>query len=152
MLTLLLAVVLTGCGPTYVFEEEQRLDETTGWAYNTPLAYDFTVADTNTLYTLHLILEHTTTFNSQNAYVLIRTIFPDGERLEEQVSLQLADKFGQWFGDCSQEVCTLDIPIQQNAFFQRTGEYRIEIEQFTRDNPLRGFKAITFAMEETGKK
>jgi gliding motility-associated lipoprotein GldH len=114
------------------------------------MKFEFPVTDTNQLYDLHLIMKHGVDFGFQNFYVNIKTFFPGGEELEERVSLQLANKFGQWYGECGGESCTLDIPIQQSAYFNEPGTYRVEIEQYSRENPLRSIKEIAFALEEKG--
>lgn len=148
----LLLTLLTACGPSYVYEAAHPIASPEGWAYNEVINFEFPVTDTNQLYDLHLLVDHSVDFGFQNTYVNIKTFFPNGEELEEQVSLQLADKFGQWYGDCNSTKCSLDIPIQQNAFFNAPGNYRIEISQFSRNNPLPGIQQLTFALEEKGRK
>lgn len=151
LLLLFLLTVLLACGRSYVYEENQTIADS-GWAYDEPAAFAFNIADTNQLYNLYLFVAHTTAFSSQNFYVKIETTFPSGETLEEEVSIQLADKFGQWFGDCSNQDCMLEIPLQQEAFFNQAGDYRISIAQFTRDNPLKGINSVGFGLEALGRK
>lgn len=140
--------LLAACGPNYSYESELNLDEQ-GWFYQDSLVANFTIEDTSTIYNLHLLLDHQTNFPFQNFYVRIHTTFPGGERLTEQVSLEIAGKAGNWLGDCRQDQCQLRIPIQQGAYFNQPGDYQITIEQFSRRNPLPGLKRIAFALEET---
>lgn len=145
-------LILTSCGPSYVYEETRIVTNPDGWAYGEVMTFEFPVTDTSQLYDLHLLVEHDLDFGSQNTYVNIKTFFPNGQELEESVSLQLADKFGQWYGNCSGETCSLDIPIQQSAYFNETGNYRVEIEQYSRENPLAGIGGIGFALAEAGSR
>ncbi|PSR08792.1 MAG: hypothetical protein DA408_02930 [Bacteroidetes bacterium] len=147
----LLALTLWSCGPNYVYEQELALPDT-GWTYPDSLVATFNITDTTTIYNLHLRLAHQTDFPYANFYVRIHTRFPDGQRLTEQLSLELAGKGGVWLGDCSAEQCTLDIPIQEGAFFNQTGTYQVVIEQFSRSNPLPGIGKVTFSLEKTRSK
>jgi len=126
LVLLSLAVVWTACGPNYVVQQEQIIDPT-GWDYASPVNYTFRVTDTTQRYDLHLMLDHATTFATQNFYVEIHTLFPSGEHKKDQVSLELANKFGQWYGKCGNESCRLDLLIQKGAYFNQIGEYQIEI-------------------------
>ncbi len=142
----LLSISLAACGSNFVYEETHRL-AAEGWPYGEELAFGFDISDTAQLYNLHLVLEHSTRFDYQNMYVKIQTRFPNGEVLEEQVSLELADKFGRWSGKCRGEQCKLPIVIQQKAYFNQVGEHKIAIAQWTRTNPLLAIQSLGFKLE-----
>ena len=101
------------------------------------------------IYNLHIELRHATAYPFQNLYTQVHTTFPDGQRLTETLSLELAGKSGNWLGDCGGESCTIDIPIQQGAYFDQPGEYRVTIEQFTRQDSLPDISWLVFAVERT---
>ena len=147
---LLTAVLLQACGPNYLYQNEQDLGDG-GWSYPDSLVSTFTITDTTAIYNLELTLDHEAQFSFQNVYVRIHTTFPSGERLSEEVSLEISDKLGVPYGKCSGGSCTLQIPIQQGAYFDQAGDYRITIEQFSRENPLPGVSRVAFAIEETGE-
>ena len=147
-LVLLFLVFLTSCGQNYVVEETKEITSS-GWTYADSLSYTFTIEDTLQIYDLHLLIEHTTDFPFQNLYVRLKTRFPDGQRTNELVSLELAGAGGNWLGECNNERCILDIPIQQGAYFNEPGQYELTIAQYTRRDTLPGVRAITFALEET---
>lgn len=146
-----IALGFASCGPNYVYEHTLDCPEE-GWSFQDSLEAVFEVADSNTIYNLHLILDHSTSFSYQNFYTRVHTTFPNGERLTEQLSLELAGKGGVWLGDCGSDACELDIPIQQGVFFNQIGKYHISIEQFSRQDPLKGIRSISFALEDTGEK
>lgn len=140
--------ILASCGPNFVYDTEIEIPDT-GWTYQDSLSAQFTIEDSLTIYNLHLLLTHNERFPYQNFYVQVHTQFPDGQRLTEVLSLELASKTGQWLGACSGETCELDIPIQQGAYFNQIGDYEITIEQYSRSNPLPGITTVGFALEET---
>ena len=148
LLPFLVLLGFSACGPNYVYEQTLEIPED-GWSYQDSLLATFEIQDTNTIYNLHLIVAHTTYFSYQNFYVQVSTQFPNGEHLTEQVSLELAAKGGIWLGDCSGEICTLDIPIQEGAYFNQAGTYQLSIHQYSRRDPLPEIKSIRFALEAT---
>lgn len=137
----LLCLLMASCGPTVVYEREYDIIES-GWTYADSLSFDFNIKDTTLTYEYLLDLAHSAYFPQQNFYVKLHTRFPSGKRSSQQLSLQLADNFGQWYGDCSGAGCNLSIPILQNARFESAGSYSLIVEQFTRDNPLQEISAV----------
>lgn len=148
---LIAALALVSCGHSYEYETDIALPDT-GWLYADSLQARFDIQDTSAIYNLYLSLEHSTAFPYQNFYVRIRTRFPDGQLLTEQVSLELANKIGVWLGDCNADACQLRIPLQEGAYFNQPGAYQLAIEQFSRDNPLQGIQHIGFHLEKTDKR
>lgn len=146
----LIGIMLQSCGNEYAYQREYEIQEM-AWAYTDTLNFNFAIEDTLTLYNLYLQIEHTQDYAYQNLYAKISTKFPEGELLEEVLSLELADKTGNWEGQCSGGVCKLTIPIQENAYFNKNGEYQITIEQFMRKSPLAGIRKIGFSLEKTVK-
>ena len=147
LLPLLILLMFTSCGPTFIVDEYQPVD-TEAWEYTDLKSFSFTIADTQQLYALHLVLEHSPDFFAQNVYIEITTQRPDGSKQADEVSLQMADKFGQWFGDCTKESCELDILIQPVAYFDQIGEYTLSVAQHSRKVALTGIQGLRFQIEE----
>lgn len=122
------------------------------WSYQDSIQFDFAIQDTTKIYNLYLDIKHSTAYEYQNLYTLIKTVFPQGNRLKEQLSLELAGKGGVWNGKCNKQSCHLSIPIQQNAYFNQIGDYQIVLEQFMRMDNIAGIQQITFKLEDTGQR
>lgn len=148
-LIILLPFFITACGPDYIYEKTYPI-KNTAWAYADSISFEVDIKDSSAIYNLYLDLLHSTEYPKQNMYVIIHTTFPNGKTLSEQVSLELANKQGVWFGACNSDDCELSIPIQTGAYFNISGQYRFTIEQFMRVNPLPGIKSIAFKIEDTG--
>lgn len=151
ILPIFIGILLVGCGPNYIFEEEKAL-ASGAWTYADTLTFDFNIVDTTKVYNLYLEVDHSTGYRFQNLYVKIKTKFPKGNQIEQTVSLELANKFGLWLGDCGSENCEIIIPIQEQVYFQESGEYRIILEQFMRENPLKKLNSFGVKIEETDLK
>jgi gliding motility-associated lipoprotein GldH len=141
-------LAFAACGRDYVCRHNESIDDEQ-WAYEDSLRFAFHIEDTARIYELSLTVVHSPDYSFQNLYVRIHTQFPDGHRLSEQVSLELADKAGQWLGRCRGESCRLQIPIQPRAYFEQAGPYNIIIEQYMRQSPLPGVRGFQLAIKDT---
>jgi gliding motility-associated lipoprotein GldH len=142
---------LAACGPDYHFEEEKNIPNEQ-WTYRDTLDFKFSITDTTALYNLEVEFAYADSFPNQNVYVKFHTRFPDGKRLSKPLSFDFFDAEGKPAGKCSGSSCQAQIPIQQNAFFEKAGEYTITLEQFGRRNPLPGIKSVGLSIEKIGKK
>jgi gliding motility-associated lipoprotein GldH len=149
-LSLCLALLLSACGPNYVYKHKTTFSNDT-WTYQEVQQHTVEINDLKHLYNLIIGVKHSPDFAFQNLYVKIKTIFPKGESREQIVSLNLADGSGAWFGDCSGQTCSLDIPIQQNAIFETPGKYQFIIEQYMRTEKIAGVKGLSFKVEKTNE-
>lgn len=142
-------LLLPACGPDLIFDTVKEVPDK-GWAYGDTLNFTFEIGDTNRVYNLWLEVHHAVDYKTQNLYTKLHTTFPDQQTLEEVVSLELADKAGQWYGKCGSEGCILRVPLQSDAYFNQPGQYKLAVEQYTRRDTLNGIHALRFAVEDTG--
>jgi gliding motility-associated lipoprotein GldH len=148
---LILLSISFSCGKNYQYQKEYEL-EGEKWTYADSLEFAFDIQDTTKIYNLYLELDHSTSYAFQNLYTYIHTTFPSGERLDEKLSLEMANRAGVWLGKCSQDYCTLTIPIQENAYFNQQGSHTIMLEQYMRQDSLPGIKRIAFMLKDTGQR
>ena len=151
MLAASVTLLLASCGPDVVFDQSYDVPEA-HWTYADTLDFELEVTDTLAIFDLFLNLSHAVDFPNQNLYVQLYTQFPNQERMQKLVSLELADKAGDWYGRCGSEWCELSIPIQEDAFFNLPGAYRITLEQFSRTDTLAGIRRLGIQLIDTGKK
>lgn len=116
------------------------------WSYNEPLNFSFEVKDTESAYDLILEIEHDAEYGFQNFYTKFTTTYPDGNVVNDIVSMELADKFGQWKGKCSGESCNAEILLSGNTLFKNSETHQIQIEQYTRTPLLDGIRNIRFLL------
>ncbi|MEM1318724.1 MAG: gliding motility lipoprotein GldH [Bacteroidota bacterium] len=150
LLLFALLLLLSACGPNYILQKSIELPEKT-WSYTDSLYATLDIADTNKLYNLYLDIEHGTSYANQNIYLLIKTQFPDGQIASKTLSVDLADKIGNWQGDCNAETCDVRVNLQQGAFFNAPGQYSFSIAQHMRIDPIPAIHGVGFSVEDTGK-
>ena len=143
---LALVIFCFACNSNYIYEEKVEISEAT-WRYEHPIIYEFNIDDTEAKYNLYLDVIHSDQFASQNFYTMIHTTYPSGREVDSQISIELADKLGQWYGKCSGEECQLRVVLQQQTFFKEKGLHEIVFEQYTRKEALAGVKALAFSVE-----
>ena len=144
----LLALMLSACGPNYVYEHKTNFGNDT-WTYQSVQKHTVEITDLKHLYNLIIGVKHSPEFAFQNLYIKIKTVFPNQETREQVLSLNLANSSGEWYGSCSGRTCTLDVPVQQNAIFEQPGKYHFIIEQYMRTEKIEGVKALSFKVEKT---
>ena len=148
---LLVSIFLFSCGPHYLLDEKKEIPNQK-WSYADSLTFTMEVSDTLQRYNFYLDMEHLTTYPFQNMYIRLHSIFPNGKRTTEQISLELMDKNGRWKGDCNSEDCDFRMPINEGTFFGQKGKYQFVIEQYMRKNPLEGVQSLALRIEEVASK
>jgi gliding motility-associated lipoprotein GldH len=148
---LLLTSLLAGCSAPTLVDREISIPAY-GWTWADSLEWTFEVADTLAIYHLELDIRHDKNYRHQNCYVQFHTVFPEGERISQVVSLELQSGAGRWLGTCRGELCRITIPIQENAFFNQMGAHAIRLEQYMRQDSLQGLEAFHLRIVDTGKR
>ena len=143
---LALSIFCFACNGNYVYEEKVEILEGK-WQYGNLITYEFNIEDTEAKYNLYLDVTHNDQFTSQNFYTMIHTTYPSGREVDSQISIELADKLGQWYGKCGGNECELRVVLQQQTFFKEKGLHKIIFEQYSRKEVLTGIKALAFSVE-----
>jgi gliding motility-associated lipoprotein GldH len=138
------------CSKDVYFQQKEVISNAM-WSFDDPKTFSFEIKDTSSFFDLILDVKHATDFSYENLYVKIQTVFPDGRKTDDQVSLELADDFDQWQGKCNSNFCTVNIVLQSGVYFREVGKHTLEIEQFNRENPIEGIKEMTLKLVKLDK-
>ena len=103
------------------------------WSQEDILEMNFSISDTTEIYDLSVTIDHSTDYAWENLYIKLHNLFPNGDTLSREVSLDLANKKGQWQGECSGSTCRATVDLQTSFFFPQKGNYRIWLEQYMRE-------------------
>jgi gliding motility-associated lipoprotein GldH len=143
---LLIACLSTACKKEAVLFEQEYPCPNAQWQHRDTLNFAFDIADTMALYDIVLTVKHRTDYAFQNIYTQISTKFPEGQRPQQLINVDLADNTGAWNGSGSGKTRTYSVDIQQNAFFNQSGKYVITLEQFMRTEALAGIESIALRL------
>lgn len=139
--------VVTGCHSDTLYQKEVTLPES-GWARNEAISYEFEIKDTTVFYELMLDVEAKDVYRYQNLYININTQFPDGKLEKDIVSLELGTPGGKWHGKCSGGTCRVPIQLQQKFRFPVKGDYKINLEQFTRIDTIKDLSSLRLSINK----
>lgn len=131
---------LVSCDKGLIYSHNEVISEGV-WTYEEVLEYDLMAEDTTKYFELFLDVKHSADFSYENFYTKISTVFPDGKKLFDVVSIQLADNMGSWNGDCSSKTCLSSLLLQEGFRFKQAGAHQIVLENYSREN-LEGIEAI----------
>ncbi len=147
----LLTFLSTSCDSRNIIYEKSLEIGDQRWTYADSLSFTFPIKDTTKIYNIYLDIQHDKSYSFQNIYLLLHTRFPSGKRIDNRINIDLAEPTGKWNGDCSGNSCNLEIPIQEGAYFNETGDYTLTVEQYLRQDTLSGVREIKVLLEDTGK-
>lgn len=122
------------------------------WDKGHVIPFKVNIEDTAATYDVSVNLRHTDFYPYRNIWLMIYTTLPSGERLQKRVELQMADKEGNWFGNCMNDICDQQIQIQKNAMFSTPGIYTFELEQIMRRKKLPEIMEVGLEIRKTGQK
>ncbi len=134
--------LLSACGKEKIVFEKEYPIQNSAWTYADSLSFAFNIADTSALYDIVVHIKHRSDYGFQNLYTRIHTTFPTGKRRSQTLNFDLADNMGQWQGKKDGDYRDFEVKIQENAFFNQTGQHTITLEQLMRTESLVGFKNI----------
>ena len=143
--------LLTSCDSKRVYEENIDIPSYI-WNLDFKPVFNVTIDDTAQLYNIYVNVRHTTYYPNSNLWILITTQFPDGNKIEKRVNLDLADKEGKWYGDCLGDICDAQVQIQQNAFFNQPGNYSFQFAQIMRTDNLPLVMSVGLKVEKVSAK
>lgn len=136
-----LLIFLYSCGGQSIVHSD-KLVIGEQWSYDNLLVSTYEAKDTTNRYDLALRINHNKEYDYQNVYLQVETIFPDGKKSKNPLSLDLANKMGTWLGNCSSNDCEIIFSFQDNFRFKSVGKHQFSIGQFSREDQLKGISEI----------
>lgn len=118
------------------------------WSSEQIVAFEFDIQDTLPQYNIFLEVEHLTSFNYQNVYCLVESYSPRGLAQKQTNPLELASKKGDWLGNCNDKQCTRKIPFITRSKFDIPGQYKINLYQHSRKDPIEGILSLRLIIEQ----
>ncbi len=140
-------MLLIACNSSVYYEQSINFPDGV-WQYDNVANFEFEIQDTEQRFDLILDVNHSVDYRFENNYVKIHTSFPEGNKTEDQLSLELTDNLDQWQGECNSKRCVASILLQENVYFKVAGKYQIGIEQFNRVDSLSGMNSLTLKLEK----
>lgn len=130
------SLLLVSCTDNAVYNNTTTISDK-GWFSNDKAVFDIKI-DNPGKYAVYVDVRHTDDYKYSNLFLRMYTKNPDAKMQHTRVvELKLAEKDGRWRGSGSGKLIAHEIFVTDGLDFSKPGTYRIEFEQFMRDDPLR---------------
>ncbi|RSK35379.1 gliding motility lipoprotein GldH [Hymenobacter metallilatus] len=145
---ILLAGLLGACNPNEVFEKNTDLKSPAGepyvWAVQDKPTFEFDIPDTTQRYNVYFNIRNAADYEFYNLYVRHTLTGPDGRPISRQLHqmLLMDPQTGEPRGDGSGDIFDHRFLALPNQKFSQTGPYKIMLEQYMRQDQLRGIMAV----------
>lgn len=142
-----LFLVLAGCGPKVIFEGDVDINHPL--SFQDTIDFQFEVKDTISACDIILNIDHQSSYNYQNAYFKLITVFPNGEVAEDLTSFDLRKSNGLTNGKCNDDECSVPFLIQDDTYFKSEGFYTLKLIQHNRIDSISGLNRIKLKIIES---
>ncbi len=99
-------------------------------------SFNFTIADTNSLYNIYIVVRHEDAYHYNNLWLNVTTKAPDAAPVNQQLELILANNGKGWLASGIDDVFTHRVRITQAPIKLKKGDYQFTLQQVMRENPL----------------
>jgi len=146
---LLLALALSSCNKSRVFEKNIDFDNNT-WAIADIQEFKFEIKDTAPKYAIYFNIRNAIFYEYYNLYVKHTLIGPDGKQLSTNLhELFLMDKSsGEPLGEGAGDIFDHQVLALKNQTFAQRGTYTIKLQQYMRRDPLPGIMSVGVRVEK----
>jgi gliding motility-associated lipoprotein GldH len=141
--------LIVSCDRKRHFEEYKKI-ENNNWDYADPLVFLVGIKDTAARYNVYLNVRNAGFYGFSNLFLFINTHLPGGQVQRDTVECTLAASDGRWLGDGLGDIWDNRILFKENVAFPEPGEYRFELIQAMRVNPLPGIMDAGVRVEYAG--
>jgi len=142
---------VSGCDPSREFEENKKIDSNE-WDQNAPVVFQVPITDTAQLFNVYINIRNAGFYRFSNLYLFINTGFPGGQLQRDTLECILAAPDGRWLGEGLGDIWDNRILFKKGVQFPQAGEYRFELIQAMRTNPLPGIMDAGIRIEKSQAK
>lgn len=144
---MVIAIIFTGCDPSRVYEKNEKIPDY-NWDQNYPLTFIVNITDTVSYHNIYLNVRNAGYYRFSNLFVFINTRLPQGNIQRDTAECNLASPDGKWLGDGLGDIWDNRILFKEHMRFPKIGEYRFDLVQAMRVNPLQGIMDIGIRIEK----
>lgn len=153
IISFLLGVIFFSCDSDRVYEQNKTLKERY-WRVDDPMVFDFTIKDSSQPYTIFYNVRNSLEYPYARLFVQYTLTDSVGTQIDKKLNAQFLfdQKTGKPFGQSGiGDVFDHQFMIIEKYVFKQPGKYQLKIEQYNRQDTLRGILAIGFRVEKSFK-
>ncbi|OJU54583.1 MAG: hypothetical protein BGN96_12945 [Bacteroidales bacterium 45-6] len=149
--TALLLVVVTSCDNREAYHQFQDV-KNTSWAKADSLSFliDTTSIQPGLAYDIRLETVNNVNFPYQNLWLFVRSNI-ENEKIfhQDTIQIKLADMYGKWLGSGFGSYYQNSVLLRQRIVFPQKRNYKIQVIQGMRDEPLAGIEKVGVKISRT---
>lgn len=138
---------MTACDQHRVFDENVEIPDNK-WSSEKPVVLQMNITDTVNPHNVYINLRNASHYPFSNIFLFLNTKFPDGKIDRDTLEIMLAGKDGKWLGEGLGDIWDNRVLFKKNVAFPQAGEYRFEITQAMRLDPLPGIMDVGMRVEK----
>ena len=143
---MLVSMFFASCDKGLVFEQNQKIEKAM-WDVDKPVVFTAQIKDTIHAHDVYLNIRNAGSYPFSNLFLFINTRFPGGQLDRDTAEIMLANADGRWLGKGIGDIWDNRILFKHNVRFPQAGEYRFELIQAMRMNPLSGMMDVGIRIE-----
>lgn len=132
-----MSMLLVSCDSSVVYEENIKIEKN-AWSSEKPLVFQANIKDTTVGHNVYINLRNASHYPFSNIFIFMNTSLPNGQLDRDTLEIMLASKDGKWLGNGLGDIWDNRILFKRNVSFPMPGEYRFELIQAMRLDPLPG--------------
>lgn len=151
---ILLICMLYSCDPVRLYEQNINLEERY-WRADDPMAFDFLIENTETPYSIYYNVRNSLDYPYSRIFIQYTLTDSTGKAIDKQLNAQYLfdQKTGKPMGQSGiGDVFDHQFMLIEKQKFSYPGKYKLLIEQFNRQDTLRGVLAIGARVEKISPK
>jgi len=149
-----LACLLFSCDSDRIYEQNINL-ENRYWRVDEPLLFDFMIKDSSQPYSVYYNVRNSLEYPYARLFIQYTLSDSTGMQIDKKLNAQFLfdQKTGKPFGHSGiGDVFDHRFLIIENYTFRYAGKYQLKIEQFNRQDTLRGILAVGARVEKFSPK
>jgi gliding motility-associated lipoprotein GldH len=138
---LIASMLLIGCSNS-LYQSGKKDMENGVWNAEDAVAIDMEIQDTSSTFDYYIDLRNSNDYPYQNIYLFIDLVFPNGRKMVDTLSVDLAYPDGRWIGKGAGGYFDSKILYKHKKKFPLPGDYRFRIRHAMRDLELKGIETV----------
>jgi gliding motility-associated lipoprotein GldH len=144
-------ILFSSCDSHRIFEENKTIPSY-NWDYNLPVVFTVPIEDSVKAYNMYINIRNEGNYRFSNLFLFVNTVLPQGQQLRDTVEITLAAPDGRWLGSGLGDIFSNRYLFRKNFRFPQKGQYRFELIQAMRVNPLQGIMDAGIRVEVYAEK
>ena len=129
-------LLLAACNNAYYEKIDNIPDEV--WNIDSVLTYQVEFTDSLQYFNMYVHVRNTVEFETQNFYIFMTTVFPDGYSARDTLGCILCDPHGKWTGKGTGRLRDNKFLLKSKVRFAEKGVYTFKVRQAMRSENVKG--------------